>query len=488
MWSRLSGGSAAGRGGITAERLRALAERNRAGGVELAHPARREVRQGPEVADRPAGLRVIPVGGADNAAVFASVVSTAGVMRCMLRQCDIAPFTREIIRDNRLGVGDVTLAAALCSIRAGMMDAGERAGAVARQQVIAEILAPNWREDNCMDQEEARVELERILANPANFGRQQWFLDVIHQLPTTGPDDHVVQGVYNRNTLAWVGAPTLEDKLRLIRAVAVHPASRIHMRSPYIVVLLLVAFSTRGQLTAQKLQRIKDELRTVMPVLADMLDANEITTTFANFGECIDDTNAHIIFARWLRHVPRAAIRLRVLLSQAAGSGVTSLDMIAEALSAHVDFPWHMVARRYPDEWAAVQQGLRAVNGRIYAGYAGNLGAVRATLFRRITWVAKELLMAFGNNSLKNYRGGAEDPTMVETVKAWIKANVEAMGAGEGLSDEDQSDEERRSLREMVNLARAHPNVAYHLADLGGHAHATVHERLEEGKMHGRGQ
>ncbi|KAK7880879.1 hypothetical protein WMY93_032475 [Mugilogobius chulae] len=182
-----------------------------------------------------------------------------------------------------------------------------------------------------------------------------------------------------------------------------------------------------------------------------MLDSGEIATTFANFCECIDDENAHIIFTRWLHYVPRLKYGYYVCYS--------------------VKLP----AQAYPDEWTAVQQGLEAIGGRIYAGCGGNLGAVRSTRFTRITWISKELLVTAGNKTLANYRGGAEDPTMVDHVRIWIREHLAALG-GQDLNQEDPSEEETQQFGVMVALARAHPNVAYHLADMDGHQEARVPE------------
>lgn len=467
---------------VTAERLRELANANRARGIVPVRIARRDVAV-PEADARGAPQAVIRQGAADNMGVFQAMVANAGLMKCMLRMCNVAPFVDDAMQNNRLGIMEVTLAAALCTIRAGMVEGGDgRVGALARQQLIAEVLAPNWPEANCLNQADSVAELERILANPANFARQAWFLDIVNQLPAggDGPNaNNVIENVYNRATNAWVGEPDLVQKLAFIRTIATHANSRVMSRTPHVVLLLLVAFATRGQLSTQRLQRIKDELRPVMPILADMLDAADIATTFANFGECIDDTNAHVIFSRWLRHVPRAAIRLRVLLSQAAGSGVTSLDIIAEAVATHADFPWHLIQRKYPEEWAAVSRGLEAVGGRIYAGYAGNLGAVRATLFRHITWVAKEILVSHGNTSLANYRGGAVDSAFEKTLKEWIATHTEVSGGDPAHMEAERTDDEARCLSDLLVLAQAHPNVAYHLANLDGHGAARVEPAAE---------
>lgn len=70
---------------------------------------------------------------------------------------------------------------------------------------------------------------------------------------------------------------------------------------------------------------------------------NDIGMTYSNFGHLNDDGYVHITFTRWLHLVLEGEIQLRVLLAQAAGLGLTSLDMIAEAITSHDDFPWQYI-------------------------------------------------------------------------------------------------------------------------------------------------
>lgn len=68
-------------------------------------------------------------------------------------------------------------------------------------------------------------------------------------------------------------------------------------------------------------------------------------------------------FAHWLGYLDASAIRIRVIFTQAAGSGLTSLDVIARAIHDHHSFPWHMFMRLYPEEWTnavdAIQEGWK---------------------------------------------------------------------------------------------------------------------------------
>lgn len=193
-------------------------------------------------------------------------------------------------------------------------------------------------------------------------------------------------------------------------AVVTFPANCWAIRSVYVLLLLLVAIATKGTMSVGINKMLVAELRDSMPGEVEMLQLPEISATYANFGHRIDYQNTHQGFGRFLGQVPKEAIRLRLLLGQGAGSEITSLDIIAEAVVMHVDFPWYLVS------WYLTPMSrsacLHAVGGRVYAGFAGDLVALQRSLFRRVACIACELLISNGNKTLRNVRGTREDPTM----------------------------------------------------------------------------
>lgn len=95
---------------------------------------------------------------------------------------------------------------------------------------------------------------------------------------------------------------------------------------------------------------------------------------------------------------------------------------------------------------------------------------MRASLFRNVAWICKEVLIAAGNTSLKNNKGKVEDLATKEQVKKWM---LRSQVARPDLGGE-RSAEEAEGLVDFLRRARRHPNVALNLANMEGHAHYRV--------------
>ncbi|XKL61658.1 hypothetical protein PGB90_001491 [Kerria lacca] len=90
--------------------------------------------------------------------------------------------------------------------------------------------------------------------------------------------------------------------------------------------------------------------------------------------------------------VEETALRLRLTIVQAAGSGLTCLILILKAMRIYANFPWWVVAALYGNEMANVETATTAVGDNPYYGFKKDLGAVKSRLYKNIAWVAKELL------------------------------------------------------------------------------------------------
>lgn len=96
-------------------------------------------------------------------------------------------------------------------------------------------------------------------------------------------------------------------------------------------------------MSAAKVTRVITELTPTVPYAGDALTATDIHLTWANFGQYVDDRAMPRIIRQWLAFILAHAIRVRVVLAQAAGSGLTSLDVIARAIHENPTFPWVLI-------------------------------------------------------------------------------------------------------------------------------------------------
>lgn len=224
------------------------------------------------------------------------------------------------------------------------------------------------------------------------------------------------------------------------------------------MLLLVLAYATRGHLTERKLRRIIDDLRPVMGAVIEMVRLEHITTIWANFGYLVHDGNIEAILNRWIRHLPVSAVRLRVILDQASGAGLTNLDVVARALHEHPHFPWDIIRRLFPKEWEAAKQAITVVGDNQYYGYRRDLTNVRSTQYKYLSSICGRILMEVGSDtSLENYKGFVTHKPTEGQVGGLIKAYIETQEAPDLESPTTQ--EERDAVSEMLEAARGYPSV-----------------------------
>lgn len=127
--------------------------------------------------------------------------------------------------------------------------------------------------------------------------------------------------------------------------------------------------------------------------------------TCRNFGHLVTEGNIGGIMECSMAFIPRAAVHLRVLMQQALDSGLTCLDMIAQAIHEHPHFPRHIVRRMYRRGWERVMNAVALVGDNRYYVYHHDLDAVCSTQFKYPTWVYGCLLIHCCDVSLRRYRG-----------------------------------------------------------------------------------
>nr|XP_055068187.1 uncharacterized protein si:dkey-81e3.2 [Misgurnus anguillicaudatus]XP_055068188.1 uncharacterized protein si:dkey-81e3.2 [Misgurnus anguillicaudatus] len=427
----------------------------------------------------PARANVIERGGGDNRGLFERCFAGYGgstqdimldvptldpLLPSVLRYIDCPPFTREAMNAFALDNWALIVAHIVCALRVPR-------AIQQKQLLILEVIAPEIPTDMVMEQELARTTVTAILRNYTAIRDNGWIQDMMAAAAAANPDvgeQHWLRR-FNRDaaTYGWLADTTLEEMLDYFLNVARYANDRQQGRSLSVILTTFAAFALRGSITYSKLTRCVKDLQPVISYAAEAINAAEISMTWATFGHFVDNGSMPGIMRRWLEFVPAGAIRLRVILSQAAGSGMTSLDVIARAVHEHPEFPWPLVIRMYPQEWIAAQRALIIVGGNPYYGYRRVLTEVRSTKFKYLASICGKLLVAAGDKSLDGYRGFAEDRVNNKSIR-WMIDGYMASHAGADPNSAI-SEEEHESYRSMRDLAALHPaNINGH-ANMGGH-------------------
>lgn len=127
---------------------------------------------------------------------------------------------------------------------------------------------------------------------------------------------------------------------------------------------------------------------------------------YSRFGQYINAQNIATVVAHWTGLMPVKALRLRLVVQQAANSGLTALICIGTAMRLYPDFDWSMISRIMPVDVRNFHAAVATVDGDIYYGFNQDLGNVKSTLYKNLTYPAKELLMKVGGKGSLGQYGG----------------------------------------------------------------------------------
>lgn len=145
------------------------------------------------------------------------------------------------------------------------------------------------------------------------------------------------------------------------------------------------------------------------------------------FGSFVNSTNAAAVLTAWTTDLPLSALRLRLTLEQALGSGMTAFIVVGRAILKYPDFPWAKLNMLTGGELTNYSLAMNAVNGNPYYGFNRTLGPVRSTLYSTIAYVAKDLLITLnGEVSLKRYEGWIKAPKSSPVVRNMLETYKQA--------------------------------------------------------------
>lgn len=405
----------------------------------------------------------IDFGPADNREVFEALGGAQRVLRSILRHVDIEPFTLQVMENHGLTDHGLMTASFICFLR--FNQASSR-----KQQLILEVFIPRLPKDQILPRDEARNELLLLLNNTNALRDAFWFIDGLNYIRRAGQNAPKGAEVWDMENHRWRQGTTLTERVRLLHIIS---GLLINGRCRDIaigtIILAKVAFAVRGTISAAKLTRIIMELTPTIPFIGDVLNIPDLQLTWLNYGHLVDDEDMPKIMLRWLGLIPAYALRLRVVLAQASGSGLTSLDVIARAIHEHPHFPWVLVRRMYPEQWDNAQRAIRLVGNNPYYGYRRDLTDVRSTQFRHLAALCGRLLIALGDRLLERYQGFVEDKVRVHVWRHMIDAYVSARGRKGANIERPMSEEEIDHHADMMQLVAQYPANIEVLARIDGH-------------------
>lgn len=158
----------------------------------------------------------------------------------------------------------------------------------------------------------------------------------------------------------------------------------------------------------------------------------------------INDENIADVFIRWTALIGQKSLRLALTIQQAAGTGLTTLIVIGNAIKSYPDFDWAQVRLHFPQEWNNFTRAVQVVNNNPYYGYRKDLGVVKSTLYKNLSYIAKELLIKVGGQqSLTQY---AEFPVRIPDKAGFdvLISDYEAAHAGQAYTQEQIAEQELR--------------------------------------------
>lgn len=163
------------------------------------------------------------------------------------------------------------------------------------------------------------------------------------------------------------------------------------------------------------------------------IEAPIVNMVWSNLKTVVTGNNVQALVTHYLEIVPVHATALRIIVNQAASSGLTTFITIGRAIRMYPEFQWGIASLILPGEMASFNNAVAAVNNNRYYGYNPELQAVRSTLFKNLGWVAKEMLVrGNGEVALNRYAGWIRAPKNRIALEELIVTALAGLVPGEG--------------------------------------------------------
>lgn len=230
----------------------------------------------------------------------------------------------------------------------------------------------------------------------------------------------------------WTETPLSEGTaIKLMAYFATCKLSQPPLSPVAMITYAFVAMSKRGIVSEEFCTKIVEGIRQDVGTSMTM-SAEVIKLMWTYYGDVIDDIVAENLFSRWKDELPANALRLRITLEQTLNTGLTTLIVTVRGVADHPTFPWDRLIELSPfsSEMAALKHAVETVGNNKYYGYRKDLGDARGTLYKNLSYVAKELLVKVnGETALNRYAGFPRRPAQAPIVNSMIEAYINRLNA-----------------------------------------------------------
>lgn len=206
-------------------------------------------------------------------------------------------------------------------------------------------------------------------------------------------------------TAAQIGTMTPQGAVFLMFFYASHlRVSNRHLAIENIT-LAYCALAKRGQVTDEFCAKVQNSVRDELGITVT-LNQPAINALYKSYIMGVNETNAQTVFTDLDALIPDVALRLKLTLQQAAGSGMTLYVIIGRAMRMYYNFPWGRVNTLTGGELINYEAARTLIRDNLYFGFRRDMGAARSTLYKSIGYVARELLVRInGERTLLRYAG-----------------------------------------------------------------------------------
>lgn len=225
----------------------------------------------------------------------------------------------------------------------------------------------------------------------------------------------------------WIRSEQATDEMimKLLKLYAYY-MERVDHESEGLSILTNVCISIckQGTVSADFVKKTVDAMKAELDkdILINRITIRNIWDTY---GQHIDETNVGALIEHFLKHISSEAVRLRIILQQASFSGLTMYQTIGRALIRYKDFDWGIISKITPRELEAFNNATTAINGNPYYGFKKDIGFAKASNFRTLGYIAKELLMKLdGKTHLKYQKVFNIKPPHIELLNESIEKYI----------------------------------------------------------------
>lgn len=222
----------------------------------------------------------------------------------------------------------------------------------------------------------------------------------------------------------WPDRPVDNGQIRMLLEQLITAATPF-LRDLGVITLFAYAFlgfAKKGIISQRKLDAVINQIESETGKRLD-LSVGIIKDMWQKVGAHIPYRSIPPMFRTWEAEMGESCLRMRIILEQAAWTGLTHYTTILKMFTDHPGFPWAKVAALLPRDWANFLAALSAVGNDAYYGFQQNLGDAAATKLASLGYVAKEMMVKVGGRdgrAIIQYKGWTSNPLRKTALDAII--------------------------------------------------------------------